>query len=438
MQPAPDAYALALQFQFDASEWWTAQRIETEQMRQAQALLQHAARTVPFYRERLAGMETPPAGGLDMARFRQLPLMTREDIQRAGASLISRELPPAHGQMHIVRTSGSTGRPIEVRGTRMTQLMMMALTMRGHRWHRRDLTQKNVDIRTALAKGVTAPPRWAPTVDGGPTVLLDIANPISTLFEQVLSENPAYLQAHPYTVKALVEMSIEHDRRPPQLREVRTFGEAVPRDLPALLQQHWQVPLVDVYSATEIGMIAHQCPETGALHVQAENVVVEVLADDGQPCAAGESGRLVVTPLHNFATPLIRYEIGDIVRVGSPCRCGRGLAVLEQVLGRERNLLVYPNGDRVFPEPAVGGLEKIAPIRQFQMIQTQVDRLQFNVVAGAPWTAQQESALRAFMHAKFGYPFAIDIVYLDEIPRMANGKFETFRSDVAVPPRPQP
>jgi phenylacetate-CoA ligase len=112
--------------------------------------------------------------------------------------------------------------------------------------------------------------------------------------------------------------------------------------------------------------------------------------------------------------------------------------VLEQVLGRERNLLVYPNGDRVFPEPAVGGLEKIAPIRQFQMIQTQVDRLQFNVVAGAPWTAQQESALRAFMHAKFGYPFAIDIVYLDEIPRMANGKFETFRSDVAVPPRPQP
>ena len=35
-------------------------------------------------------------------------------------------------------------------------------------------------------------------------------------------------------------------------------------------------------------------------------------------------GRIVVTALNNFATPLIRYEIGDYAEVGEICSCGRG------------------------------------------------------------------------------------------------------------------
>ena len=127
--------------------------------------------------------------------------------------------------------------------------------------------------------------------------------------------------------------------RLPGLREVRTLGEASTPDLRALCREAWGVPLVDVYSAEEVGYIALQCPEHEHYHVQAESVLVEILDERGAPAPPGETGRVVVTDLHNFAMPLVRYEIGDYAEVGEPCACGRGLPVLRRIVGRVRNML---------------------------------------------------------------------------------------------------
>ena len=56
----------------------------------------------------------------------------------------------------------------------------------------------------------------------------------------------------------------------------------------------------------------------------AENLIVEIVDDKGAPCASGEIGRVIVTDLHNFATPLMRYDIGDYAEVAAPCLCGGG------------------------------------------------------------------------------------------------------------------
>ena len=76
---------------------------------------------------------------------------------------------------------------------------------------------------------------------------------------------------------------------------------------------------------------------------------MEVLDNHGRPCKEGETGRVVLTDLHNFTMPLIRYEIGDYAEVGPPCACGRGLPVLARILGRSRNMLTLPAGDRIWP-----------------------------------------------------------------------------------------
>jgi phenylacetate-CoA ligase len=181
----------------------------------------------------------------------------------------------------------------------------------------------------------------------------------------------------------------------------------------------------------ELGTIALQCPESENLHVQAEFVLLEVLDAAGRPCRPGETGRVVVTALHNFATPLIRYALGDYATVAGPCACGCGLPALSRVVGRQRNLLIYPNGQRIFPEARPGGLVEVAPIVQFQLVQPSVERLVFRVVPGRPWTAAEEAALRLFLRDKFRHPFQIDIEYLAELPRQPNGKFDEFISHVA-------
>jgi phenylacetate-CoA ligase len=159
-------------------------------------------------------------------------------------------------------------------------------------------------------------------------------------------------------------------------------------------------------------------------------VLVEVLGDDDEPCAPGEVGRVVVTALHNFATPLIRYEIGDYAEVGENCACGRGLPVLKRILGRERNFLVLPNGDKRFPEARMI-LMRLAPeIRQFQLLQKTVENIEVRLAVTSPLEGSKESRIARELNAKFSHEFSYRFVYVDSIPRHANGKFEEFKSEV--------
>ena len=424
-----DAQALALQFEFQQSERWPAERLLAAQLRQASNLIGHAKVHVPFHRQRLA--KTPVGTGLTPDAFRTIPLMSRSDIQDAGSDLFPRTVPHGHGKSYPVRSSGSTGRPIEVRGNDITALFMRAMTMRGHLWHGRDFRAKSVDIRTAYAPG-KAPrrARWAPVPQTGPVVRIDLAWTIADIFDALIAEDPHYVQTHPYTLFALVERSREVGRKPERLRQGRVFGEALDPDVRAIIESEWGISVIENYSAMEIGTIALQCPESTNLHVQAENVLVEVLDEDGQPCGPGETGRVVITALNNYASPLIRYQIGDYATVGEPCVCGRSLPVLSRVMGRQRNLIILPNGDRIFPENWVKSFMDIGDIRQFQFIQRSRLDLELRLVMPQRLGDDAEARVHELVAGKFGKEFSLAITYCDEIPRAANGKFEDFRCEV--------
>ena len=116
--PAPvPAMILALQHQFERSQWWPAETLLEHQLRQIELLLAHAARTVPFYRGRLGALAGLKRGDLTLETFRRIPVMQRTDIQESGPALLSTRVPANHGATFDVSTSGSTGRPITVKGS---------------------------------------------------------------------------------------------------------------------------------------------------------------------------------------------------------------------------------------------------------------------------------------------------------------------------------
>ncbi|MDP6952364.1 MAG: AMP-binding protein, partial [Alphaproteobacteria bacterium] len=325
-----------LQEQLDASQWWPAAVLREQQLAQAAALIRHAAATAPFWRERLE-----PEGALTMAEFRSLPLLERHDIANAGAAFFSNAVPESHGAMFDIASSGSTGTPVRVRGTGMTQALQQALSLRGYRWHGYDFSAKAAIIRPAIGGGAApAATTWSPLPGGGPAVWIDTALAFDALLDRLIEEEPEYLTAHPYTLLGLLDESERTGLRPARLQKVRTLGEALEPRIREKARRLWNVPVIDLYGAMEVGFIALQCPESEGLHVMAEGVLLEVVDDAGEPCAPGTVGRVVVTALENYASPLIRYALGDYARAGETCRCGRGLPVIDTVLGRQRNLLV--------------------------------------------------------------------------------------------------
>lgn len=218
-----------------------------------------------------------------------------------------------------------------------------------------------------------------------------------------------------------------------KLRGVRALGETLGSEVRAACHEAWGVPLVDMYSAQEIGYIALQCPENeNVYHVQAENLYVEIVDEEGRPCKEGEIGRVLITTLHNFAMPLLRYEIGDYAEVGAPCTCGRTLPVLSSVMGRQRNMLVLPNGAKSWPSLGTSALaDKLPIIRQFQFVQKSLDRIEARLVTDRQLSNDETSFFVDVLQKSMNYPFKIELKYVENIPRSKGGKFEDFVSEVA-------
>jgi phenylacetate-CoA ligase len=424
------AQLAALSAKLEQTQWAPAEHLERRQFEQLKLVLAYSAEHSAQFRDRLsrAGMTwkdvATPEG------FRRLPLLTRRDIQAAGAGLYCDRIPEQHQPLAETRTSGSTGEPIVVRRTGMTQLFWKATSMRDHLWHRRDFSQRFSSIRAQVEKHLKSD-NWGAPVNtlfaSGPFQGIPLTTDIKQQWQWLTEFAPNILLAYPSNLNGLIQYAREQSAKLPSLRQVRTIGETVYPRTREMVAEYFSAKVVDCYSSQEMGNIAIECPDSPLYHICAENLIVEILGENGQPCGPGQSGRVVLTDLHNFATPLIRYSIGDYAEFGPACPCGRGLPTLARILGRERNLILLPDGTRRWPMVGFAKFRDVAPINQYQLIQYEREMIEVRLQTASELTSQQESALTEVINQSLGFPFRLKFAYFPAgIPRSTGGKFEEF------------
>ncbi|HEX2063308.1 MAG TPA: hypothetical protein VHE80_02690, partial [Acidimicrobiales bacterium] len=279
---------LALQHQLRRSERLPPEQLEELQLDELGRLLRHAATTVPYYRDRAPYADLARNGPLTREAWRELPVLGRADVQDAGSSLDSGQVPEDHLPVHHGSTSGSTGRPVRYSATAVTALMWRAITLREMLWHRRDFSANLAAIRPERGELVPEEgaqvPGWGPAVnvvyDTGPAAVLRIQMDVARQAEWLVRQDPVYLMSMPTNLFALTQHFRATGARLPRLREVLSYGEAVSTNVRAACREVWGAPLVDLYSSQEIGYMAIQCPDSEQYHVQSEVALVEVLDDD--------------------------------------------------------------------------------------------------------------------------------------------------------------
>lgn len=429
-----------LSHQLDRSQWWSSEALRAWQFEQLHRLLRHAYNTIPFYRRRMQVAGVDPKHPIGEEMWKRLPILSRSELQRLSAVMISHKIPHAHKPTNPIQTSGSTGMPIKALGTALTRLYWNAITLQDHAWHRRDLSGKLAAIRAEgsdkLPKGGLMLPDWgSPTAEvyrTGPGAVLSVQADVNEQAVWLRRQDANYLITYPSNLMALANHFLQTGQTLPGLREVRTYGETVSSELRDVCRQAWGVPLVDMYSTQEVGYIALQCPDHEHYHVQSENVLVEILNTDNEPCRPGEVGQVVITTLHNYAMPLIRYAILDYAEVGPDCPCGRSLPVLNRVMGRQRNMLILPHGRRVWPTFPVKDWGHIGSIRQMQLVQKSLEHIEVRYVADRALNPKQETELTEILCRRFSHPFQVSFLNLERIERGSNYKFEDFISEVAI------
>jgi len=433
------AALLAQLYQLEESQWWSPDELARRQFDQLGLVVKHARRHSPFYRERLGAAGLYSLTAWSPESLARMPLLGRADLLLHAQDIFTRQFPREHGAASEKKSSGSTGRPVVVRRTALNDLYNMSLTLRDHIWHRRDFRRTLAVTRPMVAvcddPETAARNGWGPPVSllfqSGPGYVRPMESDVARQAEWLADLNPGYLLTFPNNLSALLDCFELSGRYPAGLKGVRTIGETLPDGLRRRCHAVLGVDIVDLFSSEEAGTIALQCPETGLYHVQAESLLLEVLDEDGKACAPGMTGRIVLTDLHNFATPLIRYDTGDYAEVGPPCPCGRGLPTLARILGRQRNMLVLPDGTRHWPVVGSYHYREAAPVLQFQVLQHALDDIEVRLAVERALTVEEEGRLKAIIQRALAHEFPLRFAYFDRELPDKGAKFEEFISYVA-------
>jgi phenylacetate-CoA ligase len=418
---------------------WSREELRAFQETRLRQLVAHAARSVPFYRDRFERHGVAAQDVRRLADLHRIPVLSRAELQAAEPrDLVRRGLRP--DQLITRRTSGSTGRPVTLRRSWFEQNRLHLFRLRA----RREQGIGPRDRIVALMREPVLDPRDSKRI-GRTLERLGLLRRFAVNMHlepaQVLARlrelDPDALGGFPSSLVRVAQAMDAGDRAAIRPRVLLCGGEVLPGATRAAISHAFGAPVYETYNSHEFNLIAWQCRESGLFHVCDDAVLVEVLDASGRPVGPEETGTLVGTALHSFAMPLIRYQVGDLVTRGPErCPCGAPFSTLRQIHGRTLDLIELPDGRAVHPFQVSRKLldEPHAWIGQFQVVQASRERIELLVVPAEEPSAGAQAQLERELGALLG-GLRVEIRLVPEIPLDASGKFRVCRSLVTAAER---
>jgi phenylacetate-CoA ligase len=415
--------------ELDRTQWLDRSELEAWQLEKLRRLVKYAYEHVPYYRERYRGLGIHPEDIRSIQDFHRLPFLTREDVNCNLEALVSPEL---RSSALLNSTGGSTGEPMRFFKERAFSYWDNALELRGRSWYGIQEGDKTAWIWGAQGdmrnwswpdriKAMVVRERYLNAFDMNQEKML--------AFAQMLAEwKPTMLRAYASALSLFAQCVKENRIEGIRPKMIETTAEKVSVQQRELLEEVFQCPVADWYTARELGTIAFQCP-VGSLHV-AETRYLEVVAK-GAPCRPGELGEVVITSTHQFAMPLIRYKLGDMAIFESEtCQCGRGLPVLREVVGRVQDFLVTSDGHFVHGGYFPHTFRSWPEIFRYQVYQPDRKHLEVRLICNSTIDKTWVEGLRKEIQNRFGEGMEINIMLVDHFELTRAGKHRFIISDV--------
>ena len=401
-------------------------------------LVSFARAKSPFYRDQLAPLfrtgDTP-----DLQKWHEVPILRRADIERNIDRINPVELPPDIGEVTIRRSSGTTGASgMSFRTCALVRVADACMMQRLYRWWDYDDAAPMASIRHYTMNDRSFPNgkvemQWSYPGLSAPHYSLDLRTSTTNMIEWLTRHRPKYLLTFPSVAQELASHPDAKRITDLRLKGVVAISEVVSDDASDLVRKIFGCELAQIYGCTEMGAVALQSSDDGTLLVCEENVMVELLDDNDRPVKPGETGRVILTSLYNFATPFIRYEVGDYATLADDVSpSDRAFMRLQRIEGRQRNALVTASGARVWQSAitAASVLSYVAA-SQFQIRQPAAELIEFLYVP-ASTTPADHIGLESYFASLLGRPVTLTLSAVNTMPRTAGGKYERIVSAVTA------
>jgi phenylacetate-CoA ligase len=411
-------------------QWRTPEAIERYQLDALRALLTHAGRNVPYWQETFRRLAFDARDVVRREDLAALPILTRDIVRERCRDLVD----PRRACLNLKKgTSGSTGAPLKFEYCRESEAWRQAVRIRGYSW-------------SGYRPGLRTFYYWAqvsemPGGSCGLKIRLDRRLKREVFVDSMRQDEqarrwaldrlrrtrPAVVICYTQSCAQFARWILDNGLRDWDDIPVLCGAEAVlPADR-AVLTRAFGPGVFETYGSRETMLLAAECEAHQGLHLSEENLLVEVTRG-GKPTAPGETGDVLVTDLHNYGMPFIRYQNGDVARMApaAVCACGRGLRRLARVEGRRADTLCDRDGN---PIPGIvfhvlfsDARQEI--VRQFQAVQRAGGDVVLRVVRGSDWSQERfDTVVRRLEQYLRGLPFQVE--YCGAISPSSNGKMRT-------------
>jgi phenylacetate-CoA ligase len=416
------------------TEWQPSDKLARYRDGLLKRLVIFASTQSPFYRERLKPLfRNGPDPNL--AAWSEIPVLRRAQLDTEIDRINAIEVPAEVGEVSIMRTSGTTGGRLTFRTCMLARIAAECMMFRHYCWHDLDFAAPMASVRfyssgkRSYPDGITDQ-CWSAVSPGGAHHTLDVREPVEHVIAWLARRAPKYLLTFPSMMNDLAHHPDAAQVADLKLGKIIGISETLTPYVRDTVRQRFGYEIAQIYACGEMGCIALQSPADDHYLACEETVFLEILDEAGDPAKPGQPGRVVLTSLYNYATPFIRYEIGDFATLADrPCPSGRELKRLKRIEGRPSTSLRAMNGRRIWPhEIPISELAAQLSSERFQI--RQPDKATIEVIYAGRIKAQpaDEKQLDTMFERLLGGGISVRASPVDELPRTSGGKRELVTS----------
>jgi phenylacetate-CoA ligase len=412
-----------------AREYW--------QKKQLSNLVNHAYLQSEIWRQRI------PSGPGRQDVLQNFPILARKDItaqaQKEGSLFGDKK----QRSTETYETTGSTGTPLKVFVTPQNGYYNTVRTLAQYFFDDLPLSENRVQITPLvraedLLKQKTilqySTPEWAGPLSklyqNGSNKVLRFNQDIDGLLKEISKDRVGYLVSPSRVLEQLLAHGGPDLIKGLGIRAWIHLSDYRSPDLVAQLKAIG-VPSLSNYSSGETGPIAFECRQNeGYYHVAHSNVLVECDRTLTTTYENESVGRLLITHLHSYATPIIRYDIGDFGKLHDRCPCGHDGPTLSHIFGRGKHFLRHPDGKYMAFHLSTRVVRAAVEFEECRFRQHAIDTITVEIGGRETLTPEEEEKIRAVVAATTDPVFKVVIKPVKKIDWSDSPKQLFFTSSV--------
>lgn len=411
--------------QFRSNAWKSEEELKKIQNKKLRAIIKHAYTNVKFYHDRFREKGLYPDDIKTTKDLKKLPIISKEDVIKKPDDFISKNIEIDNC---IKKTSsGSTGTPFTIYFDKIGNAHDIAINYRALLENGLNFTDTILEI--THPKNFPKKEEWFQKLGILRKFRASLFDSNEMVIKKITDSNPKIVIGYPSVFYFLAEYINKNKIKIKPFKRIFTSSEVLSIPKRKTIKETFGCDVIDLYGCVEFRRLAWECYRHEGYHMDVDYAAIEIVIDN--ETVENESGSIVVTSLHNYAMPLLRYKNGDLAKSSKhKCTCGRGLPLLEVIIGRSDDVIILPSGKKISPLRLYLA-KTIEGVKYYRVIQEKRHLIIVQVVKNSLFS---ETSLKKIQNqlkiACLNEDVEIKVKFVDEIPRENTGKLRTVISKV--------